>query len=167
MIFSHETSPLENRIFRTYKTPKYFRTSSVHSRIDSNISCSCCETRVVLATHRAPIRLPSRIQGAMHHPSTLSFELAAVVVCRENSFRSLVEVSTFRRQLQILNVYVSCVIATKPVGDMYSLCGECETCRKTPTLRKTPQVLTTTTPAGRPKLPGDRKSESTPPKKSR
>ena len=50
------------------------------SSIDSNSRCSCCETRVDLAIHTTPIQLPSRIQGATRPASTLSFELAAVVV---------------------------------------------------------------------------------------
>ena len=72
---------LENS-FSDIQNPEIFP-EGPRSSIDSNSSCSCCETRVHLATHRTPIQLPSRIQGGMHPASILPFELAAVVVSGE------------------------------------------------------------------------------------
>ena len=78
------------------------------SSIDPNSSCGGCENRVDPATHRTPLQRPGRIQGAMHPASTFSSELAAPVVVSENSSRSLVKVSTFRRLILLLNneIYV-------------------------------------------------------------
>ena len=71
--------PRLNNAFSTNK-PDIFPEGPPPSSIDLNSSCSCCETRVDLANHRIPIQLPSRVQGAMHPASTLSFELADLVV---------------------------------------------------------------------------------------
>ena len=58
------------------RTPEYFPEESlVLDRFKQQFSCY--EKCVELATHRTLVQLPSRIQGAMHPGSTLSFELAA------------------------------------------------------------------------------------------
>ena len=54
---------------------------------------------VLTLQHRTFVQLPSKIQGAMHPASTSSFEFAAIWgLCRENSSRSCVKSSTFRRE---------------------------------------------------------------------
>ena len=75
-IVNHGASPLEKRTVRHTKTSKYFPSAlGPRSSIDGKSSSSCCEKRVDVATHRTPIQLPSRIQGARHPASTFSTKL--------------------------------------------------------------------------------------------
>ena len=68
---------LQNAFFGIHN-PEIF--SKVLDQFKQHSSCSFCETRVDLATHRTLVQLCSRILGGMHPGSTLSFELAALVV---------------------------------------------------------------------------------------
>ena len=97
------------------------------SAIDSHSSCSCCEPRTDLATHRTLVQVPSRIQGAMHPATTLSFQLAALVVSvgrtrPANSF-------TFRRKMNTWKgMYVLYTSSQRNLW-VACMCRACETCR--------------------------------------
>ena len=167
-IFSHEASPLENAFF-VIKKPRNIspRTLGPRFSIDSNSSCSRCEKRTDLASHKTPCKpqdtrhpcsysYRAGFLGDMHPASTLlSFELAALLIVvyvgRTRPARGFKFLLFAEKTKKNVPMYVSCVIATKPVGAM-GVRGV-RNMSHISTLRSPPQVVSMTAPEGRPTLP--------------